>query len=242
MSGFEGSFLGDSARIDPGAVLECGVCWWVYDPTQGDDAWQIPAGTPFAELPAHWRCPACDSPPEQFMVLGREQEKQHARHRPKISASRQAIRHREHQLLEAFTAIDERMRTLPVYNPRLDIRVIGLQQWQEEMVGIAATPWCMNIVLLPPEEASPRLEGSTREVNFPSGSYTFVAGELPGAGPVESCSLFSPMEQFDDPAVVAEVARHAILELMREPEPLVMSRRSLLRGRGSEQSDRGSNG
>lgn len=60
---------GGAARILSRTRLECGVCWWVYDPAQGDEVWQIPPGTPFGELPEHWRCPVCDAPREKFMVL-----------------------------------------------------------------------------------------------------------------------------------------------------------------------------
>jgi rubredoxin len=67
---FEGSYLGDSERIAAGSRLECGICWWVYDPAAGDPVWQIPPGTPFAALPAHWRCPNCDAPGHKFMVVG----------------------------------------------------------------------------------------------------------------------------------------------------------------------------
>jgi rubredoxin len=66
---FEGSYLGNSARLPDDARLECKICWWVYDPAQGDPVWQISPGTPFANLPAHWRCPECDGDAEQFMVL-----------------------------------------------------------------------------------------------------------------------------------------------------------------------------
>ncbi|MCA0327651.1 MAG: rubredoxin [Proteobacteria bacterium] len=66
---FEGSYLGDKAALRPGSRLECKICWWVYDPAEGDDTWQIPPGTPFAELPAHWRCPRCDCAPEQFLLM-----------------------------------------------------------------------------------------------------------------------------------------------------------------------------
>ena len=52
-----------------GTRMECGVCWQVYDPAEGDDVWQVAAGTPFAALPAHWRCPRCDAPPERFLEL-----------------------------------------------------------------------------------------------------------------------------------------------------------------------------
>lgn len=55
--------------LAPETRLECGICWWVYDPALGDPAEQVPPGTPFAELPPHWRCPQCDAPPEKFMVV-----------------------------------------------------------------------------------------------------------------------------------------------------------------------------
>jgi rubredoxin len=66
---FEGSYLGDDSKLADGTKLECKICWWVYDPAQGDAVWQIPPGTPFAQLPAHWRCPECDGAREQFMVI-----------------------------------------------------------------------------------------------------------------------------------------------------------------------------
>lgn len=67
--GFEGSYLGDRSVLQPGSRLECKICWWVYDPAEGDSQWQIPPGTPFAELPTHWRCPNCDGDAEQFLLL-----------------------------------------------------------------------------------------------------------------------------------------------------------------------------
>ncbi|WP_222105076.1 rubredoxin [Denitromonas halophila] len=66
---FEGSYLGDNERIADAAKLECGICWQVYDPAEGDPVWQIPPGTPFADLPAHWTCPNCDAPRHKFMVI-----------------------------------------------------------------------------------------------------------------------------------------------------------------------------
>lgn len=67
--GFEGSYLGDASALRDDTRLECKICWWVYDPVDGDPVWQIAAGTPFSALPAHWRCPQCDGEAEQFMVL-----------------------------------------------------------------------------------------------------------------------------------------------------------------------------
>lgn len=62
-------FGNPAADAPPKARLECGVCWWVYDPARGDPLQQVPPGTPFQALPPHWRCPQCDGPPEKFLVL-----------------------------------------------------------------------------------------------------------------------------------------------------------------------------
>jgi rubredoxin len=51
------------------AKLECGICWHVYDPADGDDVQQVPAGTAFADLPDDWTCPNCDAPQSKFMVV-----------------------------------------------------------------------------------------------------------------------------------------------------------------------------
>ena len=54
----------------PGAGrMECGVCWLVYDPAEGDPVWQVQPGTPFAALPDRWSCPNCDAPREKFLAL-----------------------------------------------------------------------------------------------------------------------------------------------------------------------------
>ncbi len=234
MSGFEGSFLGNGDRISPSARLECGVCWWVYDPAVGDQAWQIPAGTGFSELPDHWRCPNCDNPREQFMVLTDADAAPLAQQRPARDAGLDKIRRVEGQLEQAYTIIDKRMRGLPVYNAKLDIQVIGLRHWAEGLLGVVATPWCMNIVLVPSADAPRRMEGTTRSLDFPAGSYVFIAGQVPGLGALETCSLFSPMEEFDDPEVVGLVAKYAINGLFEVPAPratnAAMGRREFLRG------------
>jgi rubredoxin len=52
------------------ARRECKICWQVYDPAVGDPlVWQIPPGTPFADLPVHWTCPNCSATKDQFLVL-----------------------------------------------------------------------------------------------------------------------------------------------------------------------------
>jgi rubredoxin len=53
----------------PDTRLECQICWTVYDPAIGDEIWQIPPGTAFADLPPHWTCPNCSALKHQFLIL-----------------------------------------------------------------------------------------------------------------------------------------------------------------------------
>jgi rubredoxin len=66
MSGFENF---GRAEVEAEASMECGICWYVYDPAKGDDVWQVPPGTPFSALSEDWRCPNCDAPLSKFMRL-----------------------------------------------------------------------------------------------------------------------------------------------------------------------------
>ena len=61
--------FGEPPAIGPTTRLECKICWTVYDPAEGDEVWQIPPGTSFLDLPAHWTCPNCSATRDQFMVL-----------------------------------------------------------------------------------------------------------------------------------------------------------------------------
>lgn len=49
---------------------ECRACGYVYEPDQGDSKSDVPSGTPFAELPASWRCPVCGVRTSQFENIG----------------------------------------------------------------------------------------------------------------------------------------------------------------------------
>lgn len=61
--------LADDATPTAMRRRECKICWHVYDPVEGDSVWQIPPGTAFADLPAHWTCPNCAATLDQFLDL-----------------------------------------------------------------------------------------------------------------------------------------------------------------------------
>lgn len=237
MNGFEGSFLGDSSRLSATARLECGVCWWIYDPARGDEVWQIAPGTPFTALPGHWRCPNCDAAPDQFMTIdegsGRRDE---SPDRPLPAAGVERLSRYSRELRQAYRAVDRRMRELPVYNDKLTVEVTGMRRCAHGLLCVVSTPWCMNLVLRSDTGGAGR-EGTTREVDFPSGRYPFIAGQLQQLGPIESCSLFSPMDVFDDMQVVRQVAGEAMAGLfavqaactVTDREKTGLSRRQFLR-------------
>lgn len=66
---FAGSYGGSAEKLNDASRLECKICWYLYDPVQGDAYWQIPPGTPFSRLPDDWSCPNCDGRKEDFMVV-----------------------------------------------------------------------------------------------------------------------------------------------------------------------------
>ena len=52
----------DVSRADPTLPTDVAVLL-------GDPQWQVPPGTPFTALPAHWTCPQCEGRADQFMVV-----------------------------------------------------------------------------------------------------------------------------------------------------------------------------
>lgn len=57
------------ARLADDTSMECRICWYLYDPSEGDPDQQIPPGVPFLELPDYWRCPQCDAEPGSFLPV-----------------------------------------------------------------------------------------------------------------------------------------------------------------------------
>ncbi len=53
---------------------ECNACGYIYEPTKGSSSGNIPAGTPFEEIPQGWRCPVCSAPRSQFRDVGGQGE------------------------------------------------------------------------------------------------------------------------------------------------------------------------
>ena len=57
------------SRLEGHTRMECRICWYMYDPAEGDEVEQIPPATPFSALPDHWRCPQCDADKGMFLPI-----------------------------------------------------------------------------------------------------------------------------------------------------------------------------
>ena len=208
--GFEGSYLGDATRLNAGSVMECKICWSLYDPAQGCETWQVPPGTPFTALPESWRCPTCDAPKEQFMVvhepapqgaatLNTAHPAQSSAQSPALNtaASGTALPATDspepappaalfaHQLEATFRDIHaNQMRGVPLVNAALNVKAVGFQERDGHILGVLITPWFMNLVQAPlPDAGGPaRTSGEKVLLSFPSGEYEFTAVTRDQAG------------------------------------------------------------
>jgi [NiFe] hydrogenase assembly HybE family chaperone len=211
MSGFEGSYLGKSDAISADAIMECKVCWTPYDPAEGDEFRQIMAGTPFLALPRDWKCPTCDAPKEQFMVLSD----------PGSEAARveAELAHTTGRLEADFREVyNGKMRDVPLVNVALHVEAVGFRLCDGRPVGVLISPWFMNLIQLPaPGEDWSDLHPGTKEVvSFPSGDYEFIHNVREMTGGYKACSLFSPMGDFRTQAQAVEVAE-AVMTALFDP-------------------------
>ncbi len=111
-----------------------------------------------------------------------------------------------------------RMAGIPLLNPALRVQCVGFRPWGDEILGVLITPWFLNLMLLPSE--ADKLDecniGEKQTRLFSSGAYEFIVGEETGVGRYLSCSLFSPMFEFEDQAAAVAVAGEVFQALMDE--------------------------
>lgn len=146
-----------------------------------------------------------------------------------------------------------RMVGLPICNEALRVQAVGFREWQGLQVGVLVTPWTINLVLLPGDEAELKMLGADEKQKwaFPSGEYEFMGLNEPALGACQICSLISPVagisshddavlvagqvmtalfavpqDDGNEHARVAEAARMKGESLMEQP----LSRRDFLRG------------
>lgn len=120
------------------------------------------------------------------------------------------------RLEAAFRAIHaQRMQGLPFVNARLQVEAVGFRRWEGRWLGVLVTPWFMNLVLLPDDPTRWRALPVRAETSyaFPSGVFDFIGGCDPAIGEFQSCSLFSPVFEFDCQELARATAEAALVAL-----------------------------
>ncbi len=128
------------------------------------------------------------------------------------------------QLEEVFGRIQrERMQDLPLLHHGLAVEAVGFRRSGAARVGVLITPWAMNLLRLPDDDPIAVGAFGTREL--PRGPVDFIGAQEEDVGPYETCSLFSPMQRFEDQAAARAVAFETLSLLLRpgpdlrRPEP-----------------------
>ena len=148
------------------------------------------------------------------------------------------------RLEETFRRIErERMQGMPLLNPALRVEAVGFAERGDGWLGVLITPWFVNLVLLPRDEARwAQLAPSSASIEtFALGEFEFLVGRDETFGTYKSCTLFSPALEFADHAAARSAALTALDALHAKPSPAEppsapVSRRAFLRGEFGNQS------
>jgi [NiFe] hydrogenase assembly HybE family chaperone len=124
----------------------------------------------------------------------------------------------------------QRMADMPILNPKLHVQAVDFRLYQGAWLGILITPWFMNLLYWRDDELK---AGEKITHLFPAGNFEFVVGYENDLGFYQTCSLYSPMFDFEEQTVAVQTAQAALNALLEIPEPPRISRRDLLRGRFS---------
>jgi [NiFe] hydrogenase assembly HybE family chaperone len=138
-------------------------------------------------------------------------------------------------LATLWHAVAPRMSGLPIFNPALELQTTAFRRHGPWTVGIVVTPWFMNVVAIPDQVLHLPPPGGAAVVPLPGGDVGATVADLDGFGRFAAASLFSPMDEFTDPAVTQAVAEAALEALFRAADEAAApaSRRDLLFGLGA---------
>jgi len=124
----------------------------------------------------------------------------------------------------------QRMAEVPILNPALRVQAVDFQLFQQNWLGILITPWFMNLLYLRDDALA---IGAKITHNFPAGQFEFIVSYEQQLGFYQSCSLYSPMFDFQQQEIAVQTAQSALQALLQIPKPANISRRDLLRGQFS---------
>lgn len=120
------------------------------------------------------------------------------------------------ELQRHFDAIyRERMQGLPIVNPALRVAAVGFEPFEAHQLGVLISPWFMNLVLLPGDDALRVFkQGASVKIELPAGPYDFTVSHDEDVGTFLSAILFRTVSDFPDQATAVAVAEE-IARLVR---------------------------
>lgn len=134
------------------------------------------------------------------------------------------VRHFEHIYVE-------HMQDLPIVNKSIQVEAVGFEGYEGHELGVLITPWFMNLVLLPAEDAwSDSAQGDASTIEFPSGPIEFTTSRDDVLGTYLTAVLFRSVSDLPDQAVARKVALEVMKELFVPSQKRKLSRRELLTG------------
>lgn len=182
--------------------LRCAACGTVYDGRQGDFMREIPPGTSFGRLPAHWRCPGCGGPQHGFFPA---------------AAGADPLCERVDALLAAHRVIAATdMQGLSVCNGALEVEAVGFRDVGVAWLGVLIAPWTLNAVLIPHDPArwATASDGERIEEALPAGAFAFKAARFGALGTLAVIAAVSDMALLRDQDDAREAARAALDALL----------------------------
>jgi [NiFe] hydrogenase assembly HybE family chaperone len=140
----------------------------------------------------------------------------------------QNLNHLTSTLENCFTQIQQqRMADVPILNPALQVQAVDFQLFAQTWIGVLITPWFMNLLYF---QADNKVIGSKIAHTFPAGQFEFIVSYEKELGFYQSCSLYSPMFEFQQQEIAVQTAQAALQALLKIPQSVNISRRDLLRG------------
>lgn len=124
------------------------------------------------------------------------------------------------QLEQLYQDIETtRMEGVPILNPEISVAAFGFEPFNDQYCGVLLTPWFMNLMMVPQDqvvyaETAPKV-GTNVSMQLPAGRVDFIVGYEEGFGHSLSCSLFSPVFEFEDQEAAVQTALAALAEVFK---------------------------
>lgn len=113
----------------------------------------------------------------------------------------------------------EKMHGLPFVNEKLAVEAVAFRPVGLDLAGILISPWFINIVLLPGDDALAALhQGDAVERTIGTERIAFTVDCAPDPGAFLSAVLFRSVQDFPDQATARAVAEE-VVELLFAPLP-----------------------